>query len=62
MHKHGFKLPVGFTGSYTKDEPNFPRQGNLILQKKVSGIHNDKVVNFKDLSRPNKEIKYFLRI
>ena len=54
MHKHGFKLPVGFTGSYTKDEPNFPRQGNLILQKKVSGIHNDKVVNFKDLSRPNK--------
>ena len=42
MHKHGFKLPVGFTGSYIKDEPNFPRQGNLILQKKVSGIHNDK--------------------
>ena len=60
MHKHGFKLPVGFTGSYTESEPNFPGQSNLILQKKVSGI--DKVVNFKDLSRPNKEIKYFLRI
>ena len=60
MHKHGFKLPVGVTGSYTEGEPNFPRQSNLILQKKVSGI--DKVVNFKDLSRANKEIKYFLRI
>ena len=24
-----------FTGSYPKDEPNFPRQNNLILQKKV---------------------------
>ena len=59
MHKLGFKLPVGFTGSYTEGEPNFPRQSNLILQKKVSGIH--KVVNFKDPSRPNKEIKYFLR-
>ena len=44
----------------TPSEPNFPGQSNLILQKKVSGI--DKVVNFKDLSRPNKEIKYFLRI
>ena len=31
----------------------------LILQKIVSGI--DKVVNFKDFSRPNKEIKYFSR-
>ena len=37
--------------------PNFPRQNNLILQKKVSGI--DKVLNFKDFLRPNKQIKYF---
>ena len=36
---------------------NFPRQNNLILQKKVSGI--DKVLNFKDFLRPNKQIKYF---
>ena len=42
-----------------EDEPNFPRQNNQILQKKVSGL--DKVVNFKDFSRPNKETlgKYF---
>ena len=52
-------LPVGFTGSCTEGEPNFPGQNDLILQKKASGI--DKVVNFKDFSRPNKEIKYFLR-
>ena len=50
-------LPVSFIGSYTEDEPNVPRQNNLISQKKVSGV--DKVVNFKDISRPNKEIKYF---
>ena len=47
------------TGSYTGDEPNGPRQNNLILQKKVSGV--DKVVNFKDFSRCHKEIKYFSR-
>ena len=50
---------MSFTGSYTEDEPNFPRQNNLILQKMVSGV--DKVVNFKDFSRSNKEIKYFSR-
>ena len=43
---------MSFTGSYTKDEPHFPQQNNLILQKKVSGI--DKAVDFKDFSRPNK--------
>ena len=49
-------LPMSFTSSYTKDEPNFPQQNNLIsLQKMVSGA--DKVVNFKDFSRPSKEIK-----
>ena len=48
MHKNILTLPMSFTGSYTKDEPNFP-------QKKVSGV--DKVVYFKDLSRPNIEIK-----
>ena len=52
-------LPVSFTGSYTKDDQNFPWQNNLIFQKKVSG--RDKVVNFKDVSRPNKEIMYFSR-
>ena len=43
------------------DEPNFPWQNNQILQKKVSGL--DKVVNFKDFSRPNKETlgKFFSR-
>ena len=47
-HKNVFTIPVSFTGSYTEDELNFPRQNNLILQKKVSDI--DKVVNFKDFS------------
>ena len=61
MHKNAFMLPVSFTGSYTKDEPKFPQQKKkqLILQKTVSGT--DKVVNFKDFSRPYKEIKYFSR-
>ena len=59
MHKNVFTLPVSFTGSYTEDEPNIPWQNNVILQEKVSGI--DKVVNFKSLSRPNKEIKYLFR-
>ena len=59
MHKKVFALPVSFTGSYTEDEPNLPRQNNLILQKKKPGV--DKVVNFKDFSRPNKEVKYFSR-
>ena len=45
---------MSFTGSYTEDELNFPWQNNLILQKKVSSI--DKAGNFKDFSRPNKEI------
>ena len=52
-------MPLNCTGSYTEDEPNFPWQKNRILQEKVSCV--DKVVNFKDFSRPNKEIKYFLR-
>ena len=59
MHKNVFTLPVSFTGSYTEDEPNFPRKNNLILRKKVSSV--DKVVNFKDFLRPNKEIQYFSR-
>ena len=50
---------MSFTGSSTEEEPNFHRQNNLILQKMVAG--EDKVVNFKDSSRPNKEIKYFSR-
>ena len=59
MHKNVFTLAESFTGFCTEDEPNFPRQNNLILQKKVSGV--DKVVNFKDFLRPNKEIQYFSR-
>ena len=27
---------MSFTGCYIKDEPNFPWQNNLILQKKVA--------------------------
>ena len=54
-----FLLPVSFTGSYTKDEPNFPQQNNVTLKKMLSGI--DKVMNFKDFSRPSKEIKCFSR-
>ena len=42
-----------------EDEPNFPLQNNLSLQKKVSGV--DKVVNFKYFSRPTEGIKYFSR-
>ena len=55
MHKNVLTLPVSLiTTSYTKDEPNFP-------QKKVSYV--DKVVYFKDFSRPNIEIKtsYFYK-
>ena len=53
MHKNVFTLAESFTGFYTEDEPNFPRQNNLILQKKVSGV--------EDFLRPNKEIQYFSR-
>ena len=42
--------------SYTKDETNFPKQNNLIFTK-VSGV--DKVVNFKDFSRPKKKLSTF---
>ena len=59
MQKNVFTLSVSFTASYTKDEPTFQRQKNLILQKIVSGV--DKVVNFEDFSIPNKEINYFSR-
>ena len=38
----------------TEDEPNFPRQKNLLLYKILSDL--DKVVNCKDFPRPNKEI------
>ena len=30
MHKIVFTLPVSFTGSYTEDKPNLPRQNILI--------------------------------
>ena len=38
MHKNvvtTIRLPVSFTGSYTKDEPNFPPRDNQISQKIV---------------------------
>ena len=38
---------------------SFLRKSNPTLQKKVSGI--DKVMNFKDFSSSNEEIKYFSR-
>ena len=56
MHKYVFTLPASFAGSYTEDEPNFPRRNNLI-SKKMCGVN--KRVNFKDFSRSNKGIKYF---
>ena len=54
------RLPVGCTGSYTKDEPHFPLRntGHLILQKTV---WRNKVLNFGDFSRLSKEIQYFSR-
>ena len=52
-------LPMSFTGSYTKVEPNLPRQNNHILGKMVAGV--EKVVNCMDFSRPSNEIKYFSR-
>ena len=33
MHKNVFTLPVSFISSYTENEPGFPRQNNLRLQK-----------------------------
>ena len=32
-HKNVFTLPESFVGSYTEDEPDFPRRNNQILQK-----------------------------
>ena len=58
MSKNVFTLPVSFTDSYT------PRMSLILLGKiirvilqKKEGVY--KVVNFKDFSRPNKDIKYF---
>ena len=58
MHKSVFTLPKSFTGHYTKDQPNFTLQNNLTSQKL---LWHEQVVNFKDFSRPDKEIKYFSR-
>ena len=57
-YKNVFMLPVSFIGSYTDNEPDFPWSEIIeFCRKRVSGV--DKVVNFKDFSRPNKEIKHF---
>ena len=57
MHKNVFTLPVSVTGSYTEVEPNFPRQNNVVLSKKLSGV--DKVMNRKDVSRKIKKSSTF---
>ena len=57
MHKNVLTLPVSFTSSCTPRMSQI-RLGKIIrviLQKK-EGVY--KVVNFKDFSRPNKDIKY----
>ena len=52
MQKNVLKLPVSFASSDPdKWWANFSSAKNLILQKTLSGI--DKVLNFKDFSRPN---------
>ena len=55
-----FRLPVDCSGSYIKDEPNFPLQntGNLISQ---TTVWSNKALNFEDFSRPSKEIQYFFQ-
>ena len=60
MHKNVLTLPVSFTGSCT------PRMSLILLGKIIRVISQkkegvSKVVNFKDFSKPNKDIKYFLR-
>ena len=60
MYKYVFTLPVSFRGSCT------PRMSQILLGKiirvilqKKEGVY--KSVNFKDFSRPNKDIKYFFK-
>ena len=56
MDKYVFTLPLSFTGCDIKDEPNFPRQNNLILKRRLGCEFPE------DFSRPNKlNIKYFSR-
>ena len=49
MHKNVFTLLKSLTGHYTKDEPNFTWRNNLTSLKL---LWHEKVVNFKDFSRP----------
>ena len=58
MHKNVFMLPMCLTGSYTQRMSQI-FLSKIILLKKLSCV--DKVANFRDFSRPNKEIKYFSR-
>ena len=48
MDKNVFTLPLSFTSYYNKDEPNWPRQNNLILQRRQLGCEFP-----KDFPRPN---------
>ena len=57
MYKNVFTLPVSFRGSCTP-RVSLGKIIRVILQKKEGAY---KSVNFKDFSRPNKDIKYFLR-
>ena len=54
MRKNIFMLPMMFIRGWAKFSL---AKKKLILQKIVSGI--DKVVNFKDFSRPNKESQFY---
>ena len=62
MHKNDFTLPVSFTGSFT------PRMSQILLQNNESNFTEKgrclQDCEFQGLlifSRPNKDIKYFLR-
>ena len=61
MYKNVFTLPLSFIGSCT------PRVSQILLGKIIRVILQKKEgayksVNFKDFSKPNKDIKCFLRI
>ena len=62
MHKmfSTFRLPVDCSGSYIKDEPNFPLQntGNLISQ---TTVWSNKALNFEDFQDLVKKSSIFSR-
>ena len=48
-HKNVFTLHVSYIGSYTEDEPDFPRQNNLILLKTGVWRRRDSEFQFSKL-------------